>query len=288
MFASILVLLDTSAAAASALQLGVAIATKANATLRGLHVEDERRFLYFPPINAMSAALGAAPTIPVPLPAAELARIEEAVGAETDHLRASFGPATAALPAVRASFSAVRGDIVEEMIDASHRHDLVLLGCRRASGGGDGTDPGNRIESLLRESNRPVILVPAGASPDLSHIVMAYDASDTARRALRECASLARTLGASLDVITVARSDDEAAPAMDEARDYLAPWGLTSNIHRLAGKAREQIVAHAASTKAGLLAMGAFGHNRVSEFLFGSATRHVLEHLPCAVLLARF
>ena len=287
MFASFLVLLDGSGASDAALDFAAALARKIGATVRGLHVEDERRFLYFPPINAMSAALGAAPTIPVPLPAADLVRIEQEVSAATDTIRERFAAVTKGLP--DASLSVVRGDVLDEMIDRSHRCDMVIMGCRHSRTTEGATDPGTLIEPLLRQSNRPVVLVPPGHTPDFNHLMMAYDASDTARRALRECAALAKATGGQLDVITVTRNPADAEPAMEEAREYLAPWKLaTCTVHHRSGRARDQIVAHAHESKTGLLAMGAFGHNRVSEFLFGSATRHLLEHLPCPVLLARF
>ena len=35
-----------------------------------------------------------------------------------------------------------------------------------------------------------------------------------------------------------------------------------------------------------LLVMGAYGHSRLSEFVFGGATRHILEHMTVPVLMS--
>jgi nucleotide-binding universal stress UspA family protein len=37
---------------------------------------------------------------------------------------------------------------------------------------------------------------------------------------------------------------------------------------------------------ADLLVMGAYAHSRMREFVFGGATRHVLEHMTIPVLMS--
>jgi nucleotide-binding universal stress UspA family protein len=48
--------------------------------------------------------------------------------------------------------------------------------------------------------------------------------------------------------------------------------------------AGEVLLAQAAAHGADLLVMGAYGHARLREFVFGGATRDVLRHAPLAVL----
>jgi nucleotide-binding universal stress UspA family protein len=43
---------------------------------------------------------------------------------------------------------------------------------------------------------------------------------------------------------------------------------------------------YAQEIEAGLIVMGAYGHSRLVEMLFGSTTRDVLEDAQCPVLLA--
>ena len=42
----------------------------------------------------------------------------------------------------------------------------------------------------------------------------------------------------------------------------------------------------AADSGAGLIVMGAYGHSRLAEFIFGGATRFVLNRLVCPVLMS--
>ncbi|WP_278986407.1 universal stress protein [Sphingobium yanoikuyae] len=44
--------------------------------------------------------------------------------------------------------------------------------------------------------------------------------------------------------------------------------------------------AYREKTKGDLLVMGAFGHSRAREFVLGGATRSVLDHPSCPVLLS--
>ncbi len=51
------------------------------------------------------------------------------------------------------------------------------------------------------------------------------------------------------------------------------------------GKIVDTIASYATNNKAGLLVMGAFGHNPIRELLFGSTTLDVLAKVTCPVLL---
>ena len=42
----------------------------------------------------------------------------------------------------------------------------------------------------------------------------------------------------------------------------------------------------AADNGADLIVMGAYGHSRLTEFIFGGATRHILSHSPVPVFMA--
>jgi nucleotide-binding universal stress UspA family protein len=52
------------------------------------------------------------------------------------------------------------------------------------------------------------------------------------------------------------------------------------------GRAGEILLAQAAAHGADLLIMGAYGHTRLREFVFGGATHHVLNHAPLPVLFS--
>lgn len=55
-------------------------------------------------------------------------------------------------------------------------------------------------------------------------------------------------------------------------------------IERSDGDAGEVMLAQAAAHGADLLVMGAYGHSRLRELVFGGATRHVLREATLPVL----
>src|SRR5262249_52464767 len=50
--------------------------------------------------------------------------------------------------------------------------------------------------------------------------------------------------------------------------------------------AGEALMRKAADIGAGLLVMGAWGHSRLRQFILGGATRSVIAHMHCPVLLS--
>lgn len=168
--------------------------------------------------------------------------------------------------------------IGEVLADYLKVHDLGVLGLA------DIEKPGRRmlVEAALFESGRPVVFVPpkaplAGAP---KRIVVAWDATPTAARAVE--ASLP-FLKAADEVLVVAVADDKAfrpgssGPALT---NHLARHGVSATfetVERGSGDVFAAIAGRAAGFRADLVVMGAYGHSRLRDFVFGSATRGALS-----------
>ncbi|BAV51086.1 universal stress protein [Mesorhizobium sp. 113-1-2] len=150
------------------------------------------------------------------------------------------------------------------------------------------------IEGTLFSSGKPVLLVPEGSRPTLKpkRILIAWDARLESSRAVRE--SLDMLKGAEeVHLVMVDPIEDEfhhgAEPGADAAT-YLARHGvkvtverLTSSNHSVADVLRQ----HAGDVAAELMVMGAYGHSRLRERIFGGVTKSVLEAQSLPVLMAR-
>jgi nucleotide-binding universal stress UspA family protein len=82
---------------------------------------------------------------------------------------------------------------------------------------------------------------------------------------------------------------DKAAASLEAAAAMLRRHGLTVQPHKVDepdGNAGEVLLAQAAAHAADLLVMGAYGHTRLREMVFGGATRHVLREATLPVLFA--
>ena len=144
---------------------------------------------------------------------------------------------------------------------------------------------GVTAEGLLRRTTRPVLVVPHDAMGE-SKIVIAYDGSLAADRALRAAAELAEVTDMSeAHLITVTDNTEEAHLIQAPAVDYLHAYDLEVIPVVLTGKPAEVIAKYAKDIDATILALGAFGSNRLKESIFGSTTVAMLKNADCAVLL---
>lgn len=134
-------------------------------------------------------------------------------------------------------------------------------------------------------------------------IVVAYDGSEHARRALERAAVLARE-GASVTVIAVADAEPvpaargpatapvlmvaaERQRALEEAKALLAERGVEAGTVEAFGDAGHAIAEEAKRQGADLVVVGTRGRNVVERLLLGSVSTKVVHEAPCDVLVVR-
>jgi nucleotide-binding universal stress UspA family protein len=283
MIKSILIPIDGSAASLSALENGADLARIAGAVVRGLFVEDESRFT--PPAWAAS--------VPEPLlPDSSLAATLpidyydlQKEWRQTELVIQRAFDEQCQSRCVRGTFSIIRGMAAIVMIEQAKTSDLVVIGRRGKGAAPEGKAPGSHTEALLMKTTRPVMVVPAGAERT-ARILIAYDGSESAQRAIDYGAIFTNLQPSKVDVLTVGENAEETQAPQDEARKFLAPYNVEVSFVVRGGNPAAAIAKHAEEIGAGLIVMGAYGHSRLRELLFGSTTRDVLEAAKCPVLLA--
>jgi len=135
---------------------------------------------------------------------------------------------------------------------------------------------------LLTESEKPVLLA-GRAAPAPARIAIAWDGSLPAARALT--ASLA-LLEKTKDVDLLCVGEPTGIAAAD-AIGYLALHGVTARLRPLEqASVPIGVTLLAAAKDADLLVLGAYGHNRLVERIFGGTTAHILAHAGMPLLLA--
>jgi nucleotide-binding universal stress UspA family protein len=154
----------------------------------------------------------------------------------------------------------------------------------------------NRVmEGALFLSGRPVLLMPEGmnrATLSPKRVMVAWDSSMEASRAVREALAM---LVAAEDVHIVLVDPESGQfeqgdePGADVAA-YLARHGVKLTVDRLPGEGKTidaVLRSHAMDCGAELIVMGAYGHSRLRERIFGGVTRAILENVSVPVLMAR-
>jgi nucleotide-binding universal stress UspA family protein len=143
------------------------------------------------------------------------------------------------------------------------------------------------IEAALVGTGRPVLIVPAAPLVSLPEtIVIAWKAAPEPARAVTAAMPLVSKAKQIL-IVTVAEeegvSDEEGARLMRSLRWH----GLDASTRHLKPDrlgAAETLLAAAAEEKA-LVVMGAYGHSRLREWIFGGFTEHVLRGAAVPVLM---
>ncbi len=149
------------------------------------------------------------------------------------------------------------------------------------------------IDGVLFSSGRPLLLVSSKSPPTLrpKRVVVAWNSSLEASRAVHEAMDLlegAQQVHVAL-VDPVVRGEQSGEPGGDIAA-FLIRRGVKVVVDRLAGMGKdpeEVICRHAVDMSAELIVMGAYGHSRLRERVFGGMTRSMLEEAPLSILMAR-
>jgi nucleotide-binding universal stress UspA family protein len=181
--------------------------------------------------------------------------------------------------------------IADEVVAAGRVADLVVLST---------TNPDeitgverDFVEQVVMSVGRPVIVLPHKGSAELSlnEIVIGWDGGREAARATFDALPLLKKAGK----VRVVRIDPQKDPSL---RGSVAGADLAEALARHGVKAEAQgyptdgldegqaLMRCAEDAGAGLIVMGAYGHSRLAEFIFGGATRFVLTRMARPVLMS--
>lgn len=144
------------------------------------------------------------------------------------------------------------------------------------------------MEQLLFDSGRPMLVSPRDwARPVGEAIAIAWNRSSETSRLISHSMSLLRK---AREVHVIAIEDWFVdGPDGVEVRDYLAANGVAAHLHAT-GKAKAefgyQILHETQVLGADLLLKGAYTQSRITQVMFGGATRDILREARLPVLLA--
>lgn len=275
---AILVHLNDRRRAARLIAVAKALAKPAGAHILGLHVYS-----------------GLPPLAPVTIPYSDevLSAVREAEQSETSEIEAVFGQATEGLEGGATWLSAVAPgpDIAGFVMQHARATDLIVAA--QADPSWDMAPVYDFPERLAIEGGRPLLMVPNAGSFEASprHAVIAWNGSrEIARAAFDANALLEPDCLFSVIVIAneTARSHDMEGSA-DALVATLKRHGRSAKVHRVPAGGRnigDALIAETRNLGGDLLVMGAYGHSRFRELVFGGATRHVTHHLEILTLLA--
>lgn len=165
-------------------------------------------------------------------------------------------------------------------------NDVVLVGAGYPAGG-------DRLAGQLAiEGRTPVLVVPGNAAgfDAAKPVVIGWNGSPEAARAIKGAMPLLASASA-VHLVTIVGENEarhfDLPPT--EGAEFLSRHGISSEILTLPAQGRhpaELMMEAAQRANASCVVMGAYGHSRMFEMVFGGVTRKILQDPPLPVLMA--
>jgi nucleotide-binding universal stress UspA family protein len=190
----------------------------------------------------------------------------------------------------RLSCETIAGDLAELRQRFAGLARLHGFAATQTSAAGDLMQPAV-VETLLFETGRPVLVAPHDFAGAVSFDVMliAWDGSHTAARALWNALPLMQAAKRIVIAsITGEKELGKAAPA-SEISHMLAAVGVKADSVSLpmsGPSVAATLLEQAKHISAGLIVLGAYGHARWREFVFGGVTRDMLSSAKLPMLMS--
>jgi nucleotide-binding universal stress UspA family protein len=190
------------------------------------------------------------------------------------------------IPVFTEAKTGIPGEVISQTAVA---HDIVIVsrtGYSRIAGAQETVDAW--IAPAVRSSVRPVLV--AGTEfkegNEVRSILVAYDGSAHASRALLAAAELAARPGVQCSLVTVAQSEDLGGEVLDPAGAFLSHHGVAAKKQIIINTRPSEVICElAASGGFDIVIIGAYGHSPIREALFGSTTERILAHCTANVIL---
>jgi nucleotide-binding universal stress UspA family protein len=268
-YKTILVYLNDKRRAEAVLEPAVRLASRNNAHLIGMHVY----------------AAVPAPPIPLPYGSEVVKAVAAAQQKETEEIAGIFARMTADRPLV-AEWRAEKGPRVDPsslVIDHGRSADLIVTG--QTDPEWDSSPLQDVAEHLALGSGRPVLVVPyVGRYPEIGrNVVVAWKAGRESARAVFDALPILKQ-AEQVQILQIEEGGGHRSGAPVDssitvalARHGIKPTVRTSVLGDIG--VGDEILSRLADMGADLLVMGAYGHSRMRELVFGGVTRHIAKHM---------
>jgi nucleotide-binding universal stress UspA family protein len=273
MTSTILVATDGSEAAASVERFGSELAARLKARLLGISVVEDRFAK-----GMQEDGLGVSPP-PLDAWAAYLKSRADASCRRLAELARSAGVEHTTEPS--------QGVADDRIVERGQRADILVLGRDGQHAAYRTGLIGSTVNGVIRKTAKSALVVPTGAQLS-GPLVLAFDGSQGSRIAAKLSVQIATRLGEPIHVFVDSKDKGRAIARFDEVRELVGTLPVpVREISSTLGRPDVKIVDSAREVRAGLIVMGAYGRNRITEYFLGSNSTAVVRTSSVAVLLAR-
>jgi nucleotide-binding universal stress UspA family protein len=180
----------------------------------------------------------------------------------------------------------IQGSPTDIICEKSYLVDLLIMGERGEFAKWESKLVGATLEAVVRQCNKPILIATKNFKK-ISKILVAYDGSDKANKALQLAGFFATNLKAPVALLTVNDNEQLRNKFLQEANSYLEPYEISRELIGTSGSPEKEIVKVAEENNCDLIIMGSFGHSRIRGAILGSTTEQVMRNSKIPVLLAK-
>jgi nucleotide-binding universal stress UspA family protein len=178
------------------------------------------------------------------------------------------------------------GHLVESLSDLQEDIRLLVIGRVGEDSTRSTRTLGSQIEAVVRTIHRP-ILITANSYKKPEKVMLAFDGSPTAYKTVQMLAASQLCEGLPIHLVMVGADSESNREALEKARGMLLSSGFVVQAEIRPGEVEAALHVYQAEHEIDLLAMGAYGHSRIRQFLVGSTTTMMLRTASMPVLLLR-
>ncbi|AZZ91775.1 universal stress protein [Hahella sp. KA22] len=178
------------------------------------------------------------------------------------------------------------GGLTEALIELEDDIGVLVMGIRGEEHENQAGRVGAHLETIIRSLHRPVLVVNGEFSAP-QRIMLAYDGSEAAGKALNMVAESPLYKGLCCHVVHVSRDGKANEQVLEQAVQRLRNAGVDVVASKLTGAVEQELCDYQRQHDIDLTVMGAYSHTRLRELLLGSFTAKMLTMTQKPLLLLR-
>lgn len=178
------------------------------------------------------------------------------------------------------------GDLIETVAEQEADAAMVLVGKRGEAADFAKMHLGSNLERIVRASRKPVFVASRAFKP-IEKVLIAYDGSASAMRAVDHIARSPLYAGLSVNVVTIGAETPTTRKALEDAAAMLKAAGLAPETSIIVGQPDAVLGKMVDDEGHSLVVMGAYGHSRIRNLIIGSTTTAMIRSCKAPIVLIR-
>lgn len=180
-----------------------------------------------------------------------------------------------------------RGKLLPVIEFIKEKNRAIVMGRRGEDHQHDRINIGSQIESVARASTVPILICSEKFKTPSSYMI-AFDASETAIKAVELTAKSSVLKGMQGYIVMVGNDDDSSKQSLAVAAEQLKSAGFEVKAHHLPeADAVEGLLGFQLKNEVDIIVIGAYGRSKWQQLFLGSTTTKVITNTISPVILVR-